>query len=356
MKTIATMAMMLVVMLFAGFANAEFQVPAKQGAQVVQSASGIQVKSHTIKRGPSEVKKLERRLLGKKGAVTKLGNEMSAINAKFDNATSAIRSAKESAESADNTTGLVHNKLFGGEIDNKPVKGAIEVLKEGNVEVNTKLDKQAAATAGIGKVMTFLGASNVFLVILFLVAAVVLIVMYRRGAFSAPPVDLQPLEEGIARAESAATAAVRAANEAAAAASNAANAAHGTIDAVHERADLTDRKIDEVPGKTATMVKTLDPDPLVIDLPGKKALYHAPKSGIEKGFYTVLNIEDDDVEIDPAKMRRKIKSRRGEAIHSVTGTMLKYGSTLDAKTTSLIDHLIKHGNNEIGKIEIIVVP
>jgi hypothetical protein len=116
--------------------------------------------------------------------------------------------------------------------------------------------------------------------------------------------------------------------------------------------DTGEKIIREVP----EAVKTLDPEPFVYEIAGNRVRYWAPSDGIKNGFYTILNIEDDDTETDPARMRRKIKSRRGEAIHSVKGTMLKYfGGMLDAKTASLVDFLQNNGNDEIGKIEIIVI-
>lgn len=130
----------------------------------------------------------------------------------------------------------------------------------------------------------------------------------------------------------------------------------GTNDLVKEVGAKVDTSTERIIREVPKAVKTLDPEPFMIEVTGGGVKYWAPVEGIKEGFYIVLNIEDDDIETDPAKMRRKIKSKRGEAIHSLRGTMLKYfGGTLDAKTASLVDFLQNNGNDEIGKIEIIVL-
>jgi len=125
------------------------------------------------------------------------------------------------------------------------------------------------------------------------------------------------------------------------------------------------QKVDAVPAKTATKVNAFDAEPIDIDLPGKKVIFHNSPDATARKVYQILLVDADvDSTVTPETFHLEERKSRNAAHESLRRTMKEHfsgklarlaagGDTAAKLTEALIEHLGPNGDNH--QLEIIDV-
>lgn len=118
------------------------------------------------------------------------------------------------------------------------------------------------------------------------------------------------------------------------------------------------KEVKAVPANTKKLIQELDPKPFMFDnIEGYRVTYRSPEEGIKEGYYELLYVPKDPDTDDPAAFERLTESNRGEATSSLRGTLKRVlGSKIDLNTpqgklqVALIKYLQAKGELELKKI------
>lgn len=111
---------------------------------------------------------------------------------------------------------------------------------------------------------------------------------------------------------------------------------------VNTKLGTIETKIDEVPEKTAALVKALDPADFVFEVENHVVTYKSPAEGITEGYYLRIYVPKD-MAGDPATYSRDIESSRGAVNRELKKIMAKFfRGEFDAPEFALQKALIQY--------------